>query len=225
MKFVSETPFLQKLGAGLLGFSGEGELTIKLLVGSTWSHPFIFLLLWGFVAVSLSRFPAQQIEEGSIDLVMSQPVSRAAVLAAQSLVALVSLAVFHGFALAGFLSGSRGLGSDALSAAELTPLLVNLFGTCLFMVGLSTLVSCSTSSRAGTLSAVLAFSLWSLLLSYLKPFVPLAGKLGSLGLLHYYHPGSILQTGSIPSASLAGLTGVGAFLWLAGLFVLKRRDL
>ncbi len=225
LRLVTDTPFLKKLVGGVMGLDLTGEVTVKLLVGSTWAHPFLLALIWGYAVVAASRYPTQEVEDHTVDFLMSQPVSRFGVLAAHGLLASLGLAWLVGFALLGFDLGCRNLGSDAPSLLEMIPVATSLFASGLWVLGATTLVAVHSRTRSRVLNTMLAFILWSLVLAYLKPFVPWAGKLSALGLLEYYRPGDILRSAAIPWMTVGGLSGVGLLLWSVGAWKLRSRDL
>ena len=225
LRLVTDTPFLKKLVGGVMGLDLTGEVTVKLLVGSTWAHPFLLALTWGYAAVAACRFPSQEVEDHTVDFLMSQPVSRVSVLAAHGLLALLGLAWLVGFALVGFDLGCRNLGADAPSMLEMIPVATCLFATGLWVLGATTLVAVHCRTRSRVLNVMLVFILWSLILAYLKPFVPWAGKLSAFGLLEYYRPGEILRSAAMPWATVGGLSAVGFALWAVAAWRLRFRDL
>lgn len=225
LKMVAETPFLKKMLVGFMGLDLTGELTVKLLVGSTWGHPILLFSMWGFAVAGATRFPAQEIERESIDSLMAQPVSRSAVLLSQTVVVTVGLVILHIVALAGFVLGCLNLGTDAPALAEMVPVAVNLFILSLFVMSLATLASCLSSQRMKAAGALLWFGLLSLILGYLKPFLSMAKTLSWLGLLHYYRPGEIMNSGSLPWGHLGGLLLASLVCWGVAREVLVRRDL
>lgn len=99
-------------GGGMrLAFRGIGESAQT--VGSVafevlwWNHPFILLnvLVWAIARGSIAV--AGEIERGTLDLVLSRPVSRASYLASQVLVAAFGLAAMASALVAGNLLASR----------------------------------------------------------------------------------------------------------------------
>lgn len=225
LKLVSETPFLQKLVGGIMGLDLSGQLTLQLLVSSTWAHPFLLAATWGFATVGASRFPAREIEEGYLDTLLCQPLSRTNALIAHSAVTLAGLVWLTGVALLGFALGWRNLGEDAPALTQMLPVAVSLWASSVFVLGLATLVSAHAREAGRVIGILLGAILWSLLLAYLKPFVSWTATLAPLGLLHYYRPGEILHSGVWPLSSIAGLLASGLALWLLAASRLNARDL
>jgi hypothetical protein len=225
LKLVADTPFLQKLVGAVLGLDLTGQLTVKLLVGSTWGHPFLLAVVWGFAILGGSRFPAHEIEENFLDALMCHPLSRTTALAAHGIVTQAGLLWLLLVALLGFEMGCRGLGQDAPSVLEMLPVALVLWSSATLVLGLTALVAVHARERGRVVGPLLALALWSLLLAYLKPFLPWAAKFSAFGLLDYYRPGEILQSGLWPWADIGGLLAVGAVLWAVAAWRLSLRDL
>ena len=102
---------------------------------------------------------------------------------------------------------------------------LNLGSMALFFGGLATAISCYSSQRMKVWGVLSVLMLWSLLLGYLKPFLPLADRFSPLGLLHYFRPGEVLQTGRLPSQDLMFLLLGAVVLWSVGERILAHRDL
>ena len=224
LQFVQDSPFLQKMIAALMGMDLGGSLTVKLLVGGTWGHPFLLACMLGFAIVSAARFPAQEIEQGHIDLLMSAPVSRSQVLAAHVIVAWVCLGLLHVVTLGAFWLGCVPLGADAPPVLEMVPLAVSLLITAVWMHSAATLLSCRGSSRGVVAGPLIAFTLWSLVIGYLRPFVSAAETLSPLGLLHYYRPGTIMQSG-VEWWGPTVLLGCSVVFYGLASWAIRRRDL
>lgn len=225
LKLVSETPFLQRLVGGIMGLDLSGQLTLQLLVSTTWAHPFLLIACWGFATLGASRFPARELEQGTLDTLMCQPLSRTRALLAHTLVTLLGLLGLTAVALLGFTVGLRPLGNDAPTLTQMLPVAASLWASSVFMLGLATLVSAHSRHAGRVTGTLLGVTLWSLLLAYLKPFVPWTAPLAPSGLLHYYRPGEIMQSGTWPLASIAGLLAAGLALWLLAARKLNTRDL
>lgn len=225
MKMVQETGLLQKMLGGMMGLTISGKFTLKLLLGSTWSHPILLLMMWGFAVAGATRFPAQESEQGSLDVLMSLPVSRSKALLAQTVGTGAGLVVLHLAALVGFALGCLPLGADAPTPGEMFPVACNLLATSLFVLALATLASCLSSRRMQAAGPLMVLALWSLLLGYLKPFLTLAQTLSPLGLLHYYRPGQVLQSVSFPWSDCLALGVAALVVWLLALWRLSKRDL
>lgn len=224
LQMVQENAFLQKLLGAVMGLDLTGEMTLKLLVGGTWGHPFLLACMLGFGIVCAARFPAQEIEMGHIDLLMSGPASRAKVLTAHMIVGWGCLLLLHMVTLGAFWFGCLPLGSDAPELLEVLPLAGSLFAISLPVHAAASLLSTRTSTRGSVVGPLLSYLLGSLILAYLRPFVNFAQTLSPLGLLHYYRPGMIVQSGS-QWQTIGGLLAFSAVLYGMAYWFLSRRDL
>lgn len=72
-----------------------------------WNHPFILLMFSAWAIARGSGAVAGELEKGTMDLVMSRPVSRTSFLAAQVAVGLLGLALMVAAMVLGNLAGSR----------------------------------------------------------------------------------------------------------------------
>ena len=224
LQFVQDSPFLQKMIAAFMGMELGGSLTVKLLVGGSWGHPFLLACMMGYAIVSAARYPAQEIEQGHIDLLLGAPVSRSRVLTAHVVVAWISLILLHLITLGAFWLGCIPLGSDAPKLLEMIPLAGSLFITAIWMHSAATLLSCRGSSRGVVGGPLIAFALWSMVLGYLRPFVSFSQTIAPLGLLYYYRPGTIMQSG-VEWSGPAVLLGCSAVFYGLGYRAIRGRDM
>ena len=224
LQMVQENAFLQKLLGAVIGLDLTGEMTLKLLVGGTWGHPFLIACMLGFGTICAARFPAQEIELDHIDLLMSGPASRGKVLTAHTLVGWGCLLVLHIVTLWAFWLGCLPLGSDAPEILDMLPLAGSLLAISIPVHAAATLLSTRTSSRGAVVGPLLAFLLWSLILAYVRPFVEFAQTLSPLGLLHYYRPGVIVQSG-MEWQTIGGLVALSMAFYGLAYWSLIRRDL
>jgi ABC-2 type transport system permease protein len=72
-----------------------------------WRHPFVILILALWPISRGSAAVAGELEKGSLDLVLSRPISRNKFLTAQVLSALIGIAILAGAMIAGVLIGNR----------------------------------------------------------------------------------------------------------------------
>ncbi len=104
---LNEAEIVERLGSGEGGGRiqwlrnlgvGEEPSSIALVMAS-WNHPFILLLIASWAIGRGAAAVAAEVERGTMDLILSRPISRSALLAAQVCVATVGLMVL-GSALA-----------------------------------------------------------------------------------------------------------------------------
>ncbi len=208
------------LGDQLLGvFSPQGLLAFG------WNHP-VVLALGGAIAVVLAaRAIAGEVENGAIELVLAQPISRHAYMTVQVGFGLGVLALLSVGALAGALIGQRVYGVPPFHPAQAFALAANywLLNAATFGVALLISAFAREAGRVGALGFVL------LLASY---FADAIGRLWHRldfllpwSIYQRFSPRSLLATGSIPLSALLVLGGLALVGIAAGWWQFTRRDL
>lgn len=203
------------VNAGAMGFVAIG-----------FAHTLLYALTWALLLTTCSRVIAAEIEQGTADLLLTLPVSRASVYVSVSAVWIpagvpVSLAVLLGT----WIGASAFTLWEPLNYARLAILTVNLFALYLAIGSATMLVSSFLSRRAPAVAIVLACLLASFLLNFLGQFWSAFEHISFLGILRYYRPLPVVQTGDWPVRDIAVLLGLGAILWSAGLWRFARRDI
>ena len=190
-----------------------------------WNHPVAHALLSAVAITLATRAVAGEIESGAIELVMAQPVSRAAYLAAHVGFGIASLSAMLAAGIAGTSIGQRVWSLEAFEPSRLGALFVNALLLQLAIYAITLLVSsfgreAGRVALAGVLVAVLSFlvnvvaGLWSKA-AFAKPW----------SLHSYFEPRDILVDGALALSSLLVL-GTIAAAGIAGAFVhFAKRDL
>jgi ABC-2 type transport system permease protein len=213
-------PLMKDLIVQYIGGFGPADL-----LAFGWNHP-IALAIGGAVAVVLaSRAVAGEIESGTLELVLSQPISRERYFAGQVVFALASLAVLS---LAGGLAsgiGQRVYRLHALGPGTLALLAANFFLLQAAWSGVTLLVS--VFGREAGRVAFTGFLI--ALLSYLTQVVagmwPAASFLLPYSPNGYYDPRVILKAGALPVKSVAVLGGLAVAGTMLALIRFRRRDI
>ena len=212
---------LPPLVQAVLGPQIAAVLSPRGLVAFGWDHPVAQALGTAVAIVLAARAVAGEIEDGALELVLSQPVSRAEYLGAQALFGLGALA---GLSLAGCAGTSRGalaVGVDLGGAGGLLRLAGMFF--LLQAAWFGATLAASAFGREGGRAAGIGFLL--AVVSYLGQAVgkllPSAAFILPYCLHDYYEPRAILLNGAVAGKSLAVLLGVA----VAGLAVAFARFL
>ncbi len=221
-QLVSSLPPVMQamLGEQMFGiFSSQGLLAFG------WSHP-VVLALGGAVAIVLAaRAIAGEVENGAIELVLAQPISRASYMTTHIVFGLGTLALLSLAGLAGAILGQKVYGVPVFHARPAFALAANFWLLHAASFGVALLVS-SFAREAGRVGA-LGFVL--LLLSY---FAEAIGRLWHRAdfllpwsIYQRFDPRGLLATGTIPRMSLVVLGGL-LVLGIAGAcWRFARRDL
>ena len=213
-------PIMKDLVGRTIGGFGPADL-----LAFGWNHP-IALAVGGAVAVVLaSRAVAGEIESGTLELVLSQPISRGRYFAGQVVFAAGALAVLSLAGAAATLAGEGLYGLDALGIRPLALLAVNFFLLQAAWYGVTLLVSvfgreAGRVAFTGFLVALLSYltqviaEIWPKA-AFLRPYSPNAA----------YDPRVIIRTGTLPARSIAILGGIAVVGTALALWRFKRRDI
>jgi ABC-2 type transport system permease protein len=175
------------------------------ILAFTWNHPAIHALMTA-VAIALgARAVAGEIENGVIELVLAQPVSRVTYLTAHVVFAMLSLAIVAIVGLLGMIAGQCVFGLQEFARDRLLRLLANAFLLQMSWYSLTLLLS-SFGRETGRVAilgmfiAIISFldnliaALWNKAV-FMKPY----------SLHSYYDPRVILVDGHLATASVVVL--------------------
>ena len=192
LAFVARRAFLQNIFRMLLSLDLRGGTSVSMLVVLGFVHPFLFATTWGFMIAIGTRVTVGEIDDGTADLLLSLPISRASVYVSTSVVwiaaaALLSLLAWLGLWLGTLIFPMRGsveMGRMGIAA-------VNLFALYMAIGGTTSLVSCLLNRRGVAVAILIAILLFSFLINFLAVFVAFFQTISFLGLLDYYRPAGI----------------------------------
>jgi ABC-2 type transport system permease protein len=225
--FWLQRPFMRRLIGMLVGAEISGDVMMSAaFVAVGFIHPVMLALSWGFLLATCSRVIVGEIERGTADLLLTLPVSRAAVYTSVSAVwMLTGLPICFSALLGSWIGKTLFPLEDPVNYGRLAIVTVNLYAMYL-AVGSATLFASSVASRRGpAISCVLAVLLASFLLNFLAQFWSAAQPCRFFGILEYYRPLEIVLSGDWPVRNLGVLLALGLVLWLAGLWRFARRDI
>ncbi len=219
--------FVQDILTALLGTEvGEVVGPGGYIASIPWVHPIVLTLVWAHGIMCCTRVPAGEVDRGTIDVLLSLPVSRVRVYACESVVWLASGARVVTLGMVGHWVGARCAGSEtAGTVAQLVMVNANLY--CLYVAvgGIACVVSSLCDRRGRAIGIVFAIVVASFLLNFLAPFWGLAKSVSFLSVLDYYKPLFILRDTAWPVTDLGVLIGVGGVLWMVGALIIARRDI
>ena len=221
-----QIPFAKSMLTALLGTELGDEITARTMQAFLWVHPVVLALVWAHEIALCTRMPAGEIDRGTIDVLLGLPVSRRAVYFCESTVWLVS-GLF--ILLMGFL-GHR-LTAPAMPP-EMRPdlshallVIANLYCVYVAVGGIAFLVSALSDRRGRAMAIVFGIVLASFLLNFVAQFWEPARQIAFLGVMEYYQPAQILQSGDPPFQDVAVLLLVGGSAWILGGEVVARRSI
>lgn len=224
--FMAQMEFFQKILKSLLGADIGSQFGPGAMGALAWVHPLVLALLWSHEITICTRMPAEEVDRGTIDVLLALPVSRWRVYTCETAVWMISGAFVTGLALVGFMLGDLIYPERAVAPpSKLLAIVANLY--CLYLaVGAMARLTSSLSERRGrAVAAAFAIVLVSFLLNFLAQFWEPAQSISFLSVLHYYTPLLILRESGWPIADMVVLVGCAGLFWLAGGIVFARRDI
>ena len=225
-QFLTTLPFVRTFIQALLGNDFGGNINADTLRAIVWVHPTVLTLLWAHEIVCCTRLPAGEIDRGTIDVLLSWPISRRKLYACESMVWLAAGAWLCGMLLAGHWT-AEAFASTPRGHSLRMPLVVisNLFCVYFVVGAVALMISSMSNVRGRAMAVVFGILLASFLLNFLIQFWPEIEFLSPLGVLSYYRPASILATGKVLIGDMLTLVSIGAVAWFVGLEAFGRRNI
>lgn len=226
IEFILQVKFVQFFLQGLLGTRIVGLPGPEIVVSLAWVHPIALVLLFGCMIMLCTRIPVGEIDRGTIDILLSCPVSRLSVY-------LSECAVWVSVGFCVILTGCASNLLVSLSVAETfrAPLdrvgIIVINALCLYFSvgGITCWISSLCSHRGRAVGISFGIILSFFLLNFLVQVWPAVAGISFLSLLNYYQPLLILQQGLWPVKNIVILLTTGSLFWLAGAFVFCRRNI
>jgi hypothetical protein len=223
---LTAMPFVRQFIQALLGDDlGEriGPLSLQAII---WVHPTVLALLWAQEIVFCSRVPPGEIDRGTIDILLSWPLSRRKIFLTESLSTLVIGAAMTLCMLAGhYLARQFGESNTTTEFTRILIVLVNLYCLYLAVAGATLLIASLSSHRGRAMATMFALVLASFLVNFMVQFWPTISSLRWLSVLHYYRPADILVTGQVAWTHLIVLVSIAGIAWGIAGEVFARRSI
>lgn len=213
-------PLMKDLIVQYIGGFGPADL-----LAFGWNHP-VALALGGAAAVVLaSRAVAGEIEAGTLELVLSQPLSRGRYFAGQVVFALSALAVMGAAGGAASWLGQRVYGLEALSPATIARLATNFVLLQAAWFGVTLLLSVFGREAGRVAFTGFLIALLSYLVQVIAGMWPRAAFLLPYSPNGYHDPRVIIKAGALPVRSVVVLGGLAVVCILLALLRFRRRDI
>jgi ABC-type transport system involved in multi-copper enzyme maturation permease subunit len=223
---LAAMPIIRPILAALLGMPVGDGLSALVLQSLLWVHPVVLALVWASAVVQTTRYPAGEIDRGTIDFLLGLPVSRRAVYVAETVVCLGLGAFVIGIGSIGYFAGAADVPAASLpSAGGIQLVLVNLFCVFVAVAGVGFFVSSLSERRGRAIAVLFGLLLGSFLLNVLAEFWAPAQRVAFLSVLHYYQPARVLTSVTLPARHIVALGGVGLVAWIAGAEITARRSI
>jgi len=216
--------FLRNLGVN------EETSSLALMITS-WSHPFILLLVSMWAIGRGSGAVAAEVERGTLDLILSRPVARWAYLASQVIVAVLGLAILaSGLFLGAALAVRYNAFHQRPDPWKLIRPAVNLAALGLPIYGYTLLASSLDHVRwrptsIGSFLTLAGFIAY--VISLMEVFQKMSWKpwLERISIFKAYNPVELVMKGDSFEFNVAILAGIGASCIVLAFFAFALRDL
>jgi hypothetical protein len=223
---LASLPFIRKFIQALLGDDLGERIGPQSLQAIVWVHPTVLALIWAQEIVFCTRMPPGEIDRGTIDVLLSWPISRRRIFVTESL-----FTFFVGIALilcmlTGHILARQFSKSDSYPELKsILLVLVNLYSMYLAVAGATLLIASMSNHRGRAMAATFALVLASFLVNFMVQFWPTISSLRWLSVLHYYKPADILVTGQVAWTHLIVLVSIASIAWGIAGEVFARRSI
>jgi ABC-2 type transport system permease protein len=218
--------FARGIMKAMLGTEIADRIGPQMFQAMAWVHPVPLAVMWAHAIVSCTRIPAGEVDRGTVDVLLSLPISRWELFISETMVWLGSGIALLALGLLGNWLG--GLGLPPAQRAQFTRILIvllNLFFLYCAVGSFAWLISSFADRRGRATTTVFLVVLALFLLNYLAQFWQPLEKFVFLSPLHYHRPVFVLGSGAWPGKDMAVLLCSGVIMWFAAGTVFDRRDL
>lgn len=224
--FIVQVPFLQRMISSMMGIDVSDGLTVQMILAVLWTHPVMLATIWAVEVVLCTRFPAGEVDRGTIEVLLGWPVSRRLVFWVETFVWWAA-----GACIVLFLIGGYSIGVSVLSAGErpaagtVAQAAVNLL--CLYgaVGGAAFLVSALSDRRGRAFAVMFGILIVSYLINFVAGIWDPARSIAFLSIMDYYKPADIFRTGGLAWSDPAVLLAIAAATWTAAMEIGARRSI
>jgi ABC-2 type transport system permease protein len=220
----AQLPFVQTIIKAMVGADVSGGFGPEIFTSIPWVHPVILAVFWAHAIVFCTRVPSGEVDRGTIDVLLSLPVTRWTLHISETAAWLISAAIALLLATLGNLIGST-LAGVHWQAGRIAIVLVNLGALYAAVGAIAWLFSALSDRRGRAMSAAFIVVVVSFLLNYLAQFWEPLQRFDWLSLLKYDQPLRILRDGHWPWRDIGILAATALAFWTAAGIVSARRDL
>ena len=223
---LSSIKFIQHIFTALLGMEMSETVGPEILASIAWVHPVVLIMLWTHAIIFCTRLPAGEVDRGTVDVLLSVPVSRTRHYLSETFVWLpCGLAVVI-FGLMGNLIGARLMGVTHFGTfSQRLVIIANLYCLYLAVGGVAWLTSSLSDRRGRAVGVIFGVVMASFMLGFFTPFSETIRKFSFLAIMQYHRPVHVIQETGQPVANMAILLSVALITWLSGAIIFARRDI
>ncbi|MCC6681786.1 MAG: hypothetical protein IT445_12865 [Phycisphaeraceae bacterium] len=223
---LNSFPFMRDMISGLLGIKVRNTISPAVFSAILWIHPVVFVILWAHQVIFHTRYPAAEIDRGTVDLLLGLPVSRGWVYLSEALAATMSVILVIGFALLGHVIG-RSLARSGFypPVGQILIILLNLLLLLLAIGGITSLFSAMSNRRGYAIGWAVAVVAASSLVSFAAQWWPILETPATVSVMEYYYPAGVLMGGGWPVRNMIVLAAVAMVTWSLGASITTRRSI
>ena len=219
-----QLPFVQNIIKAMVGADVSGGLGPEIFTSIPWVHPVVLAVFWAHAIVFCTRIPSGEVDRGTIDVLLSLPVTRWSLHVSETAAWLLSAAAVAALATLGNAIGST-LAEVQWEPARIAIILINLLALYAAVGAIAWLLSALSDRRGRAMAGAFIVVVVSFLLNYLAQFWQPLEHIAFLSLLKYYQPLFALKDGKWPLSDITILITVATGFWTAAGIVSARRDL
>jgi ABC-type transport system involved in multi-copper enzyme maturation permease subunit len=222
----AQMPFVRQMVSALLGTEIGDRIAAESMQAFLWVHPMVLTLVWAQVIVFCTRLPAGEIDRGTIDVLLSLPISRRRVYWSETLVWAGSGVILILAGFVGHLLAAPGMPAEMRpSLIDATRVMFNLFAVYLAVGGLTCLISACSDRRGRAVGIAFALVLTSFMINFLAQYWDPMKDFAFLSVMNYYQPAVIVRDSLWPVTNVAILAMLGSVAWIAGGEIFARRSI
>jgi ABC-2 type transport system permease protein len=222
--YINEMPEAMKAA---FGFEGIDFTTLTLTPESFAAME--LLALWpvmiGIYAIFSSIGIAREVERGTLDLLLAQPVKRYKVLISKFAVFVLAALLIAAASLAGLALGTA-LINESVDIISLSLVLLEALLFVLAFASITLLFATLFLEPRRSLLAAGVIMAGSYILNFIVPILdPSVSWLRNLSVFYYYQPQEIISSASLNGTAVAVYATVAVVCFIAALAVFQRRDI
>ncbi len=187
------------------------------------------LVLWpvliGIYAIFSSIGIAREVERGTIDLLLAQPVQRYKILISKFAVFVLAAILIASASLVGLIVGSAMI-QESVDIITLSLVLIEALLFVLVFASLTLFFATIFLQPRKSLLAAGVLMAGSYILNFIIPIMdPSISWLRNLSLFYYYQPQEIISNASLNGTAIVVYAGVAMVAFVAAILVFQRRDI
>jgi ABC-2 type transport system permease protein len=189
-------------------------------------HPVTLAVLVAFAVMMPSWILVGQIDRGTVELLLSTPLTRKKMVYTSTLAAMVGGALLIGAMLLGTWIGIHHIKlTEPFRFSRILVVAINLYAMYLLTMSASVFFSCVTSIRGMAVGWTVGVCVGAYLIHFLAEWWPPVTKIAFLGPLYYFRPIKIATGSYDPTFDIAVLLAASAVFMAASAIWFSRRDI